>query len=306
MSLNNRLKKNKKHLGKWAKRNNFDAYRLYDRDIPEYPYIIDIYGDLVVVWLRLEEIDLSEKRKGHAIELENSLYELGFKKNQCIFKKRIIQQQNQKYQKEKSKEIIRTVREGELLFEVNLSDYIDTGLFLDHRPLRGLFSEEDHKNKKVLNLFSYTCALSVALAKSGAQVTSVDLSQNYLDWGKRNFSHNGIAPTFHKFVPSDCLEFIKNCSFESYDTIVVDPPTFSSSKKFKGTWDVQRDHLYLLHKCMDALRPGGSLYFSTNLRSFTIDSSLSHFKNITYKTIPKDFHDKKIHQSFIFKKRVKT
>lgn len=304
MSLVNRLKKNQKHLGKWARKNNLDAYRLYDRDIPEYPYIIDVYRDEVVIWLRLQEIDYSEEKKENLVELDLALTEIGFPKNKRFEKKREPQKKDKKYQKEAEKKVLRKIQEGPSIFEVNLSDYLDTGLFLDHRPLRALLGEMDLKGKKALNLFSYTCSISVSLAKAGARVTSVDLSQKYLEWGKRNFEHNNLPLKGHEFIEQDCLEFIKNCPEESYDLIVIDPPTFSTSKKFKGTWDVQRDHLFILHKCMDSLRPGGKLYFSTNLRNFKIDESLKdHYKDISFQTIPQDFHDKKIHHSFLFTKK---
>lgn len=304
MSLVNRLKKNAKHIGKWARKNNVEAYRLYDRDIPEYPYIIDIYKEEVVIWLRLQEIDYSDKREGHLDELEDALLELNFPKGKRFLKKREVQNKDKKYRKQENRKILRTIQEGDFQFEVNLSDYLDTGLFLDHRPLRKIISEKNLKGKKALNLFSYTCSISVAMAKAGAKVTSVDLSPNYLDWGERNFELNGLSPEKHIFIESDCLEYIKEAKADTFDLIVIDPPTFSTSKKFKGTWDVQRDHLFVLHKCMDALAPGGELYFSTNLRGFKLDESLvPHYKEISFQTIPQDFHDKKIHKSFLFTKK---
>lgn len=309
MVLQNRLKKNIKHLSKWARKNNLEAYRLYDRDIPEYPYIIDLYKDEAVVWLRLEDIDLSEKRKNHLTELYDSLNQLGFDERKRFIKKRKKQEKENQYVKEKQLKKIRTIKEGELSFEVNLSDYLDTGLFLDHRPLRQDLSKENLSNKKALNLFSYTCSLSVSLAKAGAHVTSVDLSPHYLDWGIRNFDLNGINPKDHNFYEEDCIEFLKDESSNRpgfYDIIIIDPPTFSVSKKFKGTWDVQRDHLFVLHKCMDCLAEGGTLYFSTNLRTFKLDESLKAYKDISFSTIPQDFHDKKIHQAFRFQKGIKN
>lgn len=299
--LLNRLKKNHKHLSKWARRQGIEAWRLYDRDIPEYPYIIDIYKEYAVVWLRLEKIDQEESRQGHLEELYLSLEELGFPKEKCFFKERKKQERHQKYQKEAQKEFVIKVNEWDLMFEVNLSDYLDTGLFLDHRPWRQNLSSLELEAKKALNLFCYTGSLSVALATAKAHVTSVDLSPHYLEWAKRNFKLNQLKVQNHQWHCMDCLQFLKDLhAKETFDLIVIDPPSFSVSKKFKGTFDVERDHVFFLTKAIHHLKPGGRLFFSTNLRNFKLDSSLVGFKETSHSTIPQDFHDKKIHKSFEF------
>lgn len=298
MALYNRLKKNHKHLSKWARRQNIGAFRLYDRDIPEFPYIIDIYNDKAVVGLRLQKIDMEEGKKENLTLLYQALDELGYTKEKRFIKKRRVQEKGDRYEKEAEKKVTEIIQEGDLKFLVNLSDYLDTGLFLDHRPWRQNLRESDLAGKKALNLFSYTCSLSVAMAKAKAKVTSNDLNPHYLDWGKENFKLNDLRPGDHSFVEEDCLQFVKDLKDESFDIIVVDPPTFSISKKFKGTWDIQRDHYFLIKECWRALKPKGTLYFSCNLRDFKLDDGLPFLVETTSKTIPQDYHDKKIHHSF--------
>lgn len=304
MSFINRLKKNHRHLSKWARKQNIEAYRIYDRDIPEFPYIIDVYQDFAIVWLRLQPIDLEKGEDYHQNLIEEGLKELGIQTSKVIFKERRKQTRDDRYQKENTRKLCRQVKEGELLFETNLSDYLDTGLFLDHRNWRLDFSKRDLKGIKALNLFCYTGSLSVALAKAGAKVLSSDLNKNYLEWAKRNFLLNGLSLNDHQFVAKDSLTLIKDLDDdqESFDLIVIDPPSFSTSKKFKGTWDIQRDHIFLLSACRDLLKDGGELFFSTNLRNFKLDERIEGFKETTFQTIPQDFHDKKIHKSFYFKK----
>ncbi len=298
MSILNRLNKNLKRNRKWARRSHYEAWRLYDRDIPEYPYIIDIYGDHVVVWLRLEKIDYEEKRAGHIDELYDALDTLGFPEDKRFIKQRKIQEIGNKYQKEAEANFTKIIKEGELSFEVNLSDYLDTGLFLDHRPWRQHFLELELLDKKALNLFCYTGSLSVSLARSGAQVTSVDLSPHYLQWAKRNFAHNQIEERKHHWHEGDCLSYIREVKSDSYDIVIIDPPSFSVSKKFRGTFDVQRDHSFLIKEAIRVAKDNAEIYFSTNLRNFKLDVEFSKFQNTSAKTIPQDFHDKKIHQSY--------
>lgn len=302
--LLNRLKKNHKHLSKWARRQGIEAWRLYDRDIPEYPYIIDVYKDKAVVWLRLEKVDQQESRQGHIDELYSALDELGYPMQSCFIKERKKQERHQKYQKtnnQNKNSYVQNISEWDLTFETNLSDYLDTGLFLDHRPWRQKLSSMDLKDKKALNLFCYTGSLSVALARAGAHVTSVDLSPHYLEWAKRNFKLNKLPVQNHQWHCQDCLQFLKDLGEkELFDVIVIDPPSFSVSKKFQGTFDVERDHVFFLTRAIHHLRPKGKLFFSTNLRSFKLDESLVGFKETSHTTIPQDFHDKKIHKSYEF------
>ncbi len=299
MAIIQRLNKRYKHLKKWAKRNQLSAFRLYDRDIPEYPFIVDIYNDKAVIALRLNE-KKDQGKEHHIDELFTGLEQLGFPKFKCFVKERKVNKGTQQYTKLSAKNVINTVTEGKLKFEVNLSDYLDTGLFLDHRNWRHKFQSMDLTGKKALNLFCYTGSLSSALASAGAEVTSVDLNPHYLDWAKRNMELNDLDPNRHHWVNSDCLEFLKDLpEEEAFDYIVLDPPSYSVSKKFKGTWDVQRDHIYLISQAHKHLRVKG--FFSTNLRSFKMDESLEErlaLKETSATSIPEDFHDKKIHKSF--------
>ena len=305
MSIYNRLKKNHKHLSKRASRQQITAYRLYDRDIPEFPYILEIYNDYAVISLRLKTIDEEESKKQNYQEFLAALDQLGFPSEKRVFKKRIKSDAKDQYTKNNDKPILQTVSEGNLRFQVNLNQYLDTGLFLDHRPWRKMFSESDLSGKRALNLFCYTGSLSVALAKAGAKVTSVDLSKNYLEWAKENFKLNELNPAQHEFIDEDCLGFLKEIEEKAFDIIIIDPPTFSVSKKFKGTFDVERDHSFLIRQSNRALKSGGQGYFSNNLRSFKLEDELKQrygIEDISFQSIPEDFHDKKIHQAFTWKK----
>lgn len=295
-----RLKKNYKHLKKWAKKRQLDAYRLYDKDIPDYPYIIDIYLDNAVIWHRLKEIDTDPKKAEHREHLTAALTELGFPIEKQVHKERFKQKGNVQYEKIQKSGQKQTIQEGPLRFCVNLRDFLDTGLFLDHRPLRDKLLDLE-KDMKVLNLFSYTCSLGVAAAHAGAITTNVDLSGKYLDWGKENYKLNDIDPDDHQFIEADILEFIKTYP-ETYDLIILDPPTFSNSKKMEQDWEVQKDHGWLIRKVAKCLRPGGFIIFSCNKRDFKINpEELTDFviEDLKGSTIPEDFRDKKIHQCFM-------
>lgn len=298
-----RLKKNHKHLKKWAKKRNYDAYRLYDKDIPEYPYIIDVYSDFAVVWHRLTQIDTDPKKAEHRLHLEQALIEIGFPKEKQIHKERFKQKGNVQYKKVQTTGQTFTVNEGPLKFVVNLNDFLDTGLFLDHRPLRDMLMELD-KGMTLLNLFSYTCSLGTAAAHAGAITTNVDLSGKYLDWGKENYKANDIDPDDHNFIEADILEFVKTHP-DTYDVIILDPPTFSNSKKMEQDWEVQKDHGWLIRKVSKCLRPGGFILFSNNKKDFKIDpDELTEFaiEDLKGSTVPDDFRDKKVHQSYMITK----
>jgi 23S rRNA (guanine2445-N2)-methyltransferase / 23S rRNA (guanine2069-N7)-methyltransferase len=195
-----------------------------------------------------------------------------------------------------------TVQEGHAKFWVNLIDYLDTGLFLDHRPLR-LKIAEHSQGKKFLNLFCYTATASVHAALGGAtESTSVDMSNTYIDWARRNFELNKINLYAHKLVQADCLQWLNECR-NGYDLIMLDPPTFSNSKRMEGVLDVQRDHVALVTRCMELLNTNGRLYFSTNLRGFKLDrESLAKYQldDITASTIDVDFErNPKIHHCYL-------
>lgn len=201
---------------------------------------------------------------------------------------------------QESKTII--AHEGGLQFKVNLTDYLDTGLFLDHRPLRQQFRSAA-AGKRVLNLFAYTGAFSVyAAAGAATTVTTVDLSNTYLQWAKANMELNELLDeSRHDFVASDVMDFLKQYEGPAFDLVFVDPPAFSNSKKMKGTWDTQRDHPALLHLTLQQVSEGGLIYFSNNLRGFEPQFSqlqASAVKDISLATIPEDFRNKKIHHCF--------
>ena len=305
----NRLIKNYRNRKKKLKKQGIECFRLYDRDLPDFPYIIDIYKNNGVVYERFKTVqsenELSDK--GQFIEellLNNS--ELMSLEN-VFWKKRNLQKGAEQYQKMNSDRGEIVVCEGNVEFLVNLSDYLDTGLFLDHRPLRNWIKNESRDGVKFLNLFCYTASISVCSALSGAKVTSVDLSSSYIEWAKRNFELNSINVNNHRFIKEDCFAFLKE-ERSLYDLIVLDPPTFSNSKKMTGFLDVQRDHVELIKSCLGILTDTGKLYFSTNLKSFSLSRDLldSHSINIIDKTkasIDFDFRDEKIHHCFEISKK---
>ncbi|MBX3040211.1 MAG: class I SAM-dependent methyltransferase [Bdellovibrionaceae bacterium] len=298
-AIRNRLDKNNKKLSPWAARLPTEAWRLYDRDIPEYPFIVDIYLDHAVVWDRSDSV--IDREKNHLPELLSAIQEVrGISPEKIVIKKRERQEGVKQYERIDEKQEFFTVREGKAKLKVNLHDYLDTGLFLDHRPMRYQIQRLS-KGRKVLNLFCYTGSVSVFAALGGGQVTSVDMSATYLDWAKDNFALNQIDPAQHEFIQSDVLQWIPDAPAASYDLIFLDPPTFSNSKRMNGTFEVERDQETLVEACMRLLLPGGVLYFSNNKRGFRLSPNLSsryEIKDISDETIPQDFHDKKIHRCF--------
>ena len=298
--IKNRLEKNYKKLKPWSDRNKIEAFRLYDRDIPEYPYIVDIYKDQYLVYDKTDFIVDKEKNfLPHVTEAIKELFKCD--DSRIVIKKRERQEGLNQYEKldEASKKFI--VREGQAQFYVNLQDYLDTGLFLDHRPMRYKILKSA-KDKKFLNLFCYTGSVSVFAALGGAHTTSVDMSQTYLNWAQENFTLNELDVSKHSFVNANVLEWLDTQRDNSqYDMIFLDPPTFSNSKKMRDSFEVEEDQIYLVDTCMSMLRPGGVLYFSNNKRKFKLSPEIStryKVKDITAETIPQDFHDSKIHNCF--------
>jgi 23S rRNA G2069 N7-methylase RlmK/C1962 C5-methylase RlmI len=275
--LANRLVKRFRHLKKWARRTGAGAFRLYDRDIPEIPLVLDYYGNCDnpreaaisgALYKRPYEKDPLEEEQWLSAMKESAASALGVESG-CIFiKQRERQRGASQYTKINAEGVSKIISEGGLLFKVNLSDYLDTGLFLDRRFLRALIRSEAN-GKNVLNLFSYTGAFSVYAASGGAASTcSVDLSNTYLNWAKENFKLNGISDSAHKLIRADALDFISKAASEKkrWDMIIVDPPAFSNSKKMKETFDLKRDITDLLGKCLPLLAPGGKIYCSLNVR----------------------------------------
>ena len=289
----NRIKKNKKKWGRWAKRQGVDCYRIYDADIPEYNVAVDRYPHKVVVHVFQKERDAQDERAAQRVQdvLLTLPEAVGIDPEDMVVKVRRKQDQGDQYARLAHQESEMVVGEGNLRFIVNLEDRIDTGLFLDHRLVRA-YAEEHCSGKRMLNLFAYTCSVSVAAAVGGAkQTTSVDLSNTYLDWGKRNFEANELDPGTHRFFKNDATRWIERNRNE-YDWIFINPPTFSRSKMSKGAFNIHKDHPALLEHAMRALSRGGELLFTTHARDFELDPGLRqrfHAEDATKALVPPDF-----------------
>jgi len=293
----NRLEKNIKHIGKWARRNEVTCYRLYDSDVPEYAISIDAYENtwIVVNEYRPPKTVPEIKAKARLDAVMNVIPEvLEVDRKNVFLKRRQRRKQREQYDKlaDKGKEAV--IHEGGNKFYVNFTDYIDTGIFLDHRITRGMIGDAAC-GMRFLNLFSYTATATVYAASGGALFTvSVDNSNTYTDWGKRNMELNGHAGGNHAFIKEDCVSWLEG-STETFDLIFLDPPTFSNEKKRNLLFDVQRDHVKIIKLAMKRLSPEGMLFFSTNFKKFKIDrKGLADFSlaNITARTIPEDFKRK--------------
>ncbi|MFB6455088.1 class I SAM-dependent methyltransferase [Chitinophaga sp. Hz27] len=300
----NRLTKVYRHISKLARRQNITCYRVYDDDIPEFPFSIEMYEDYVYIaeYHRKHGMDedAHEAWLDSCLELISKILEVAPSK---IWVKQRQRKESRKGQYEKlsieSHEMV--AHEAGLNFKVNLSDYLDTGLFLDHRITRSMVRDEA-KDKKVLNLFCYTGSFSVYAAAGGAsQVTSVDLSKTYLSWAEDNFRLNDIDPAKHEFVHADVLQYLDTLKLNTYDLVIMDPPTFSNSKRMKEFLDVQRDHVMMLNKVLLATKKGGTIYFSNNYRRFVMEDDqieAATIKDITAQTLPFDFQQKMIRKCY--------
>lgn len=295
----NRLMKVFRHNGKQAKKMGVSCYRVYDHDLPEFPFCIEFYDDKLYIAEYKRRHNLSDDEHDEWMEksLEVICEILRVSKNNIFLKLRQRKAgrlgQYQKYDDVQHEFV---VGENGLKFIINLSDYLDTGLFLDHRLTRERVRKEA-KEKKVLNLFAYTGSFSVYAAAGGAsEVVTVDLSKNYLSWAERNMQLNGFSDqAVYKFIHADVLQYLKTLPVAYFDLVVLDPPTFSNSKRMEDFLDIQRDHVELINDCMAALKPGGILYFSTNFRRFVLDKEgirASTVKDITKATTPFDFEGK--------------
>ena len=231
-----------------------------------------------------------------------------FPENRIYLKTRVVLSDKQQYDKFTSENVIEEVFEQGLRFKVNLSDYIDTGLFLDHRNTRTLVRNYA-AGKRVLNLFCYTGSFSVYAAAGGAEsTTSVDLSNVYLNWARENMALNLFVSSAHKFIQEDVFSFLKEAekNREKWDLIILDPPTFSNSRKMEKVLDIQRDHLDLINSCLSLLTKNGKLIFSNNFGKFRLDPAVRQkgfVNNITEETIPEDFKGSKIHKCWLIEKR---
>ncbi|MCL2277127.1 MAG: class I SAM-dependent methyltransferase [Treponema sp.] len=347
--LNNRLQKRYKHLKKWALRGNIGAFRLYDRDIPEIPLVLDFYQDMISpsesalcgsLYKRPYEKDQNEEELWLLAMKESSAVALGIKPENIFIKLRQKQKDLSQYEKLGNICYEKTIKEGNLLFKVNLSDYLDTGLFPDRRMLRDIIRNESG-GKKVLNLFSYTGTFSVYAASGGAVSTdSVDLSNTYLNWARENFSLNGfvsdlmkkiaatnrtnsseqmnkIEKSAHRLIKADVIEFINIALQEKrrWDIIIIDPPAFSNSKKMSDNFDLNRDLEILLCKCLKLLAPSGKIFASVNLKRKSqsareMEDSLRgsgvsadvKVTDISARVTDKDFMDKKTPKTFLIER----
>jgi 23S rRNA (guanine2445-N2)-methyltransferase / 23S rRNA (guanine2069-N7)-methyltransferase len=318
----NRLEKNIKRLAKLAQRAQVTCYRLYDADMPEYSFAIDRYeavasGD---VHLHVQEyaapasIDAEAARRRRREALSSLPGVLQIAPERIHLRLRQRQSGSEQYQRQSTapassaEQRTLTVQEGGLKFLVNLDDYLDTGLFLDHRLTRARLRERA-RGARFLNLFCYTASASVYAASGGASSTvSVDLSNSYLDWAAANFKLNGLDPALHRLQRADCREWLREAAQQpaagapAFDLIFLDPPTFSNSKRMQGVLDVQRDHPELIDLCMRLLAPGGLLLFSTNAQRFRLDPPLEQrwqVTDISAQTLPFDFErNRRIHRCF--------
>lgn len=300
--LTNRIRKNYRHVKKWAKRTDTNAFRIYDWEIPHFALAIDYYAGRFCVQYFSKSRDNDTPPPHIVEEVHKALFTVfGASPESLFWRTRIKREKMEQYEKADATKEFFTIYEYGVKFKINLRDYLDTGLFLDHRETRHYVSSIA-KGKRLLNLFSYTCSFSVHAAMKGASFTkSVDLSNTYTAWGRDNFELNGIPPKNHPIVRTDCLTFLKKEveRDDRYDIIVIDPPTLSRSKKMEQLFDVQQDYPFLVSSALKLLAPGGVIFFSTNSRKFVFDEALfpgCSILDVSSKTLPIDFHDPKIHR----------
>ena len=293
----NRLTKVFRHLQKQAKRMGVTCYRVYDHDLPEFPFCLELYSDKLYVAEYKRHHNLSEEAHDQWMEqsIDIMIEVLNISREDIFLKLRQRKPGRLgQYQKLDTVRHEFIVEENGLRFIVNLADYLDTGLFLDHRVTRQRVREQS-AGKRVLNLFAYTGSFSVYAAAGGAtEVVTVDLSNTYINWARRNFEVNGFNPD-KGFIQADVLAFLKTIPPAQFDLIVLDPPTFSNSKRMDDFLDIQRDHVSLINDCLAALTTGGHLYFSNNARRFVLEEekiNATSIRDITRATTPFDFEGK--------------
>jgi 23S rRNA (cytosine1962-C5)-methyltransferase len=311
-AFENRLAKNARHFGRWARRHGYGAYRVYDRDVPEFPFAIDCYvaeDAALATRVHLQEIDTGWKQ--HADDRARSLADvraraaraLGVAPEAVVAKRRPKRSPGEQHARTGVAGRRFVVGEGGLRFEVNLEAYVDTGLFADHRALRALVRERA-RGRSLLNVFAYTGSFTVYAAAGGAIASdTVDLSNTYLGWAARNFALNGVDSRAHALIRADALAWLARARAERrrYGLIVADVPAFSNSTAMVRDFDVQRDHAALIDALRALVAPGGELFFSTNLRSFSLDASLARdrsIEDITARVRAPDYRDPRVHVAF--------
>ncbi|ATA26944.1 23S rRNA (guanine(2445)-N(2))/(guanine(2069)-N(7))-methyltransferase [Brenneria goodwinii] len=302
----NRLRKNLRKLDKWARQQGIECYRLYDADLPEYNVAVDRYGSWVVVqeYAPPKTIDAQKARQRLFDVINATLSVLELPSNRLILKTRERQKGKSQYEKLAQKGEFLLVEEYNAKLWVNLTDYLDTGLFLDHRIARKMLGEMS-QGKDFLNLFAYTGTASVHAGLGGARTTTtVDMSRTYLEWAEKNLRANGLTGRQHRLIHADCLSWLRGAN-EQFDVIFIDPPTFSNSKRMEDSFDVQRDHLALMKDLKRLLRRGGTIMFSNNKRGFQMDiAGLTALglvaKEITARTQSQDFaRNRQIHNCWL-------
>lgn len=305
----NRLGKNIKHLRKWAQRQGLEAWCMYDRDIPQYPFAIDIYAEHV----HLQEYDTGWLMRQSEYEdwltevIDAVVFVTGLSREHIHLKRRQRQKGKEQYEKTGADGTDFVIYEYGRAFWVNLDKYLDTGLFLDHRHTRQKVGSMA-AGKRFLNLFAYTGSFSVYAATGGALSSeTVDLSNTYLQWARRNFELNKLDMHAHQIVRADVFQYLQLAAEQKkqFDLIMLDPPSFSNSKKMLDILDIQRDHEKLIDGAMSLLSSQGVLFFSNNLRSFRLNSALEQryqIRNISRKTLPEDFRNARIHQCWEIRK----
>lgn len=307
-AFKNCIRNNYRHIRKWAMRTKTNCFRIYDREIHNYPLAIDYYDERFCIHYFSQNREESIPADLFKEEIEKHLYALFLAKPSAIYwRTRKRRERLEQYEKSSSTNAFFIVNEYGYKFWVNLKDYLDTGLFLDHRETRHLVASYATR-KRVLNLFAYTGAFTVHAALNGALFTkTVDMSNTYCCWAENNFRLNNISLSQNIIIRDDCLHFLEEATRnkELYDIIIIDPPTLSRSKKMGYMFDIQKDYLNLINKALALLSPEGIIFFSTNSRTFIFDEDLPRcsIREISSKTLPLDFQDPKIHRCWTIKRK---
>ncbi len=302
MQLSSLLEENKTKLKNYIESEKIECYRIFN-PTENFPFAIDKYLNRVLIYF-YDEVSL-EKKEQIIFELQNFFQ---ISKDLIYTKERKRQKEGKQYEKLDSTYENFIIQENDYSLYINLKDYLDTGIFLDHRKSRKFVKEElAPKSKSVLNLFSYTSSFSIAASFGGSEfTTSVDMSNTYLEWSEENFILNKMDLKKNKLIRENILEYFQFLKKDRrFDLIILDPPTFSRSKKMKIPFDIQKDYVYLLNESLKKLNPAGKIFFSTNFQKFKLNSDLipnSKIIDITNETIPNDFLDTKIHKSFLISK----
>lgn len=298
-AFKNRLHKRYKHLKKWARRENISAFRIYNWDIPEYPFTVDKYNEHAVVYIFQRNEPLSEEDSELLPHIVSEVLQID--ETKIFVKSRQKQKGKSQYNQLSDQAYQIEIKENGLTFLLNLSDYLDTGIFLDHRNSRKIIMDEA-SGKSVLNLFAYTGSFSIAAMAGGAKlVKTVDMSNTYLQWTEQNIRLNKQQKAKHQLLKTDILNWISEKQKDRFDLVILDPPSFSNSKSMDKSFDIQRDHSSLIEQTAAMLTDNGKIFFSTNKRKFKMDEALKtdfRVEEITSFTTPEDFRNKPPHQTY--------